>query len=88
MSTLYQTNPCLWDHEINNLGTPSIPYRYYMHNMPDLCTEVERKIFKLNNACKLHNYMAPPPASGVVDFIILVDPSIEVNSDCLIYAQG
>lgn len=62
-----------------------------MLTIPDLRSDVERKIFKLNNVCKLHNYMAPPPASGVVDFIILVDPSmasITTYSDCLIYAQG
>ena len=51
MTTIQQKNPCLWDRESSNLGRLSILHRYYMLPIPDLRSDVERKIIKLNNAC-------------------------------------
>ena len=36
-------NPCPWGHEIYNFSRPFLSHRYYIFNLSDPCSSVEKK---------------------------------------------
>ena len=93
-ATPYHKNRCPRGHEIYNFGRPFLGYYYYILSLPDLCLEVEKKIFK--EVIYSHWLIWPcpslrTPAQGVMKVMILVDPSLVIYTIyivCLIYDWG
>ena len=55
MATPQRKNPCPGGHEIYNFGRPFLSNHYVIFSLSELCLEVEKKIFKRNNAVSLYN---------------------------------
>ena len=83
-------------HKIYNFVRPFLGHHYYILSLSDLCIGGKKKIFKRNNAFALYDLpgiwphpCARTPASEVIKFVILLDPSlviISIHLFCLKYA--